>query len=66
MIYFMTHGEGKYLTFWTFEWLGAEVVPQVILQVVLVLCDERTLRTLENLILFDVDPRVRPGLNLKL
>ena len=56
----------RYLTFWTFEGLGAEVIPQVVLEVVLVLCDERTLRTLENLVFFDVDPRVRPGLNLQL
>ena len=44
--------------------LGAEVVAQVVLQVVLVLGDERTLGALQALVVFDVTPRVLPILLL--
>ena len=47
------------------ERLRAEVVAQVVLQVVLVLGDERTLRTLQDLLVLDVRARVLPELNLQ-
>ena len=47
-----------------FERLGAEMVAQVVLQVVLVLGDERTLGALQALVVFDVTARVLPVLLL--
>ena len=46
------------------ERLGAEVVAQVVLEVVLVLGDERTLRALQDFVVLDVRARVLPKLHL--
>ena len=53
------------VTFVAAKRLRAEVVPQVVLEVVLVLGDERTLRTLQDLVVLDVRPGVVPELNLR-
>lgn len=42
------------VTFRTLKWLGAKVVTQMILQVVLVFSDEWTLRALQYFVLLDV------------
>ena len=47
-----------------FERLGAEVVAQVVLQVVFVLGDERALGALQALVVLDVTARVLPVLLL--
>ena len=47
------------------EGLRAEVIAQVVLQVVLVLRHKRTLRTLQDLVVLDVGAGVVPELNLR-
>lgn len=52
------------VTLVTLEWLGVEMVAQVVFQMMLVLGDKGTVRTLEQLVLFDVCAGVLPELIL--
>ena len=45
--------------------LGTKVVSEVVLQVVFILGNKGTFRTLKNLVVFDVRARVLPEFNLK-
>ena len=57
--------DARVVTLVATERLRAEVVPEVVLEVVLVFGDERTLRALQDLVVLDVRPRVVPELNLR-
>ena len=57
--------DARIVAFRAFERLRAEMIAQVIFQMVLVLGDERTFGALQDLVLLDVDASVHPKLNLK-
>ena len=48
------------VTLMAFEGLGAEVIPQVVLQVMFVLCDKRTLGALQAFVILDVRSGMLP------
>lgn len=54
----------RVVTLGAFEGFGSKVVTQVVLEVVLVLCDERTFWALQNLVVFDVCACMLPVLLL--
>lgn len=56
----------RVITFVTLERFRAEVIAEVIFQMVFVLRDKRTPRTLQDLIVLDVTPSMRPKLLLKI